>query len=295
MALQATRPIQIQAPARAAPQPVQINAKVRLYHAAVATPQPSLQSRLGPPVCVGAASVRRLATPVSPAVPPTFVNVPAATVGLAANQVMPLESSTPMDDLYDFFMPDVTMTAVADQSTTKSSAISNYRPIETPSSSSPSVPPTGITSANPTDHCTYRHCQDQTRNTFVHYRCKDAFKAGTLEEIDITVDGGKWCDLKAAKTKNDRSPSLQVLIPHVVMEGKNGKTEDTEHGHLTSKPLTKGQQYVKSGSVSEVMDNERNHHYCIKAKVAASMRNEERKVQVTLSCLSGAVRDANCT
>ncbi|VDI64528.1 Hypothetical predicted protein [Mytilus galloprovincialis] len=29
-------------------------------------------------------------------------------------------------------------------------------------------------------------------------------------------------------------------------------------------------------------------------KVAASIRNEERKVQVTLFCLSGAVRDASC-
>ncbi|CAC5392935.1 unnamed protein product [Mytilus coruscus] len=43
------------------------------------------------------------------------------------------------------------------------------------------------------------------------------------------------------------------------------------------------------------MDNERNHHYFVKAKVAASMRNEERIVQATLSCLSGAVRDASCT
>ena len=30
-------------------------------------------------------------------------------------------------------------------------------------------------------------------------------------------------------------------------------------------------------------------------KVASSMRNEERKVQVTLFCLSGAVRDTSCT
>ncbi|CAG2196553.1 unnamed protein product [Mytilus edulis] len=150
VARQAIRPIQTQAPAaRAAP--VQTRAPVRVsglpathpyptgnsYHAAVATPQPSLQSRLGPPVCVGAASARRLATPVS-LIQPTLVNVPAATVGLTASQVMPLESSTPMDDLYDFFMPDVTMTSMADPSTTISSAISNYLPIETTSS----VPPT---------------------------------------------------------------------------------------------------------------------------------------------------------
>ncbi|CAC5378406.1 unnamed protein product [Mytilus coruscus] len=154
-------------------------------------------------------------------------------------------------------------------------------------------------------------------------RCKDAVKAGKSEDIDIAIDGGKWCDVKAAKTKKDPSLSLQLLIPpvlgwkpfpsrqipanfnyghiyhylleSVVMEGENGQTEDTDLGHLTSKPLTKGQQYVKSGSVSNIMDNERNHHYFVKAKVAASMRNEERIVQVTLSCLSGAVRDASCT
>ncbi|CAG2186012.1 unnamed protein product [Mytilus edulis] len=139
-------------------------------------------------------------------------------------------------------------------------------------------------------------------------RCKDAVKAGKLEEIDITIDGGKWCDLKAAKTKKDPSPLYRqipenfnyghiyhYLLESVVMVSENGKTEDTDLSHLTSKPLTKGQQYVKSGSVSEIMDNERNHHYFIKAKVAASMRNEERIVQVTLSCLSGAVRDTSCT
>ncbi|CAG2220589.1 unnamed protein product [Mytilus edulis] len=181
VALQATRPIQTQAPVRAAAplstQHVQTKAPVRVsglpathpyptgnsYHVAVATPQPSLQSRLGPPVCVGAASLRRLATPVSPAVPSSFVDVPAATVGLAANQVMPLVSSTPMDDLYDFFMPDVTMTSVADHSNTISSAISHYLPLETPTSSS-SVPP--ITSANPHVYSTMSTVPTATTRTY---------------------------------------------------------------------------------------------------------------------------------
>ncbi|VDI43055.1 Hypothetical predicted protein [Mytilus galloprovincialis] len=74
------------------------------YHVAVATSQPSLQSRLGSPVCVGAASLRRLATSVSPAVPSSFVDVPAATVGLAANQVMPLESSAILIPSHQLFL-----------------------------------------------------------------------------------------------------------------------------------------------------------------------------------------------
>ncbi|VDI10493.1 Hypothetical predicted protein [Mytilus galloprovincialis] len=172
-------PIQTQAPVRAAAplstQHVQTKAAVRVsglpathpyptgntYHVAVATP--SLQSRLGPPVCVGAASLRRLATPVSPSVPSSFVDAPAATVGLAANQVMPLKSSTPMDDLYDFFMPDVTMTSVADHSNTISSAISHYLPLETPTSSS-SVPP--ITSANPHVYFTMSTVLTATTRTY---------------------------------------------------------------------------------------------------------------------------------
>ncbi|CAC5404233.1 unnamed protein product [Mytilus coruscus] len=163
VALQATRPIQTEAPVKAASllstHHVQTKAPVRVavlpathpyptgssYHVAVATPQPSLQSRLGPPVCVGAASLRRLAIPVSPAVPSSIVDVPATTVRPAANQVMPLKSSSPMDDLYDFFMPDVTMTSIAEHSTTISSAISHYLPLETPTASTSLSP---VTSAN---------------------------------------------------------------------------------------------------------------------------------------------------
>ena len=81
----------------------------------------------------------------------------------------------------------------------------------------------------------------------------------------------------------------------MVLLGENGQSEDTDLGHMTSKPLTKGAQYVKSGSVSNIMDTERDGHYYVKAKVDASMRNEQRIVHVTLSCISGAVRDASCT
>ena len=65
---------------------------------------------------------------------------------------------------------------------------------------------------------------------------------------------------------------------------------------MTSKPLTKDVQYVKSGSVSHVMDNMKSgSHYFLKAKVDALMKQEKRTVHVTISHVSGAILDASCT
>ncbi|CAG2211072.1 unnamed protein product [Mytilus edulis] len=76
-----------------------------------------------------------------------------------------------MDDLYDFFMPDVTMTSVADHSNTISSAISHYLPLETPTSSS-SVPP--ITSANPYVYSTMSTVPTATARTYQESSDEDA-------------------------------------------------------------------------------------------------------------------------
>jgi hypothetical protein len=43
---------------------------------------------------------------------------------------------------------------------------------------------------------------------------------------------------------------------------------------MTSKSLTKGEQYVKNDSISDIMDACRNDNYYLKGKVAASMGNE---------------------
>ncbi|CAC5369921.1 unnamed protein product [Mytilus coruscus] len=73
--------------------------------------------------------------------------------------------------------------------------------------------------------------------------------------------------------------------------------KDTDLSHMTSKPLTKGEQYVKSGSVTNIMDTVKRGtcYYFLKAKVDASMKKEQRTVHVTLSNVSGAVLDASCT
>ena len=44
-----------------------------------------------------------------------------------------------------------------------------------------------------------------------------------------------------------------------------------------------------------MMDMVQRGHYNLKAKVDASMRNEQRNVNITLSSVSGAVLDASCT
>ena len=59
---------------------------------------------------------------------------------------------------------------------------------------------------------------------------------------------------------------------------------------MTSKPLTKGEKYVKSGAVTSMMDATQGEYYYIKAKVDASMRNKQRTVTVTLSSISVPVR-----
>ncbi|CAG2218005.1 unnamed protein product [Mytilus edulis] len=56
----------------------------------------------------------------------------------------PFESSSPTDDLYDFFMPDIRMTSIADHSTIISSAISHCLPLETPTASTSLSPVTSV-------------------------------------------------------------------------------------------------------------------------------------------------------
>jgi hypothetical protein len=85
------------------------------------------------------------------------------------------------------------------------------------------------------------------------------------------------------------------LLESVVLLGQDGKKEDTDLSHMTSKSLAKGEQYVKSDSISDIMDACRNGNYYLKGKVAASMRNEFRNVHITISIISGAVLDASCT
>ena len=52
--------------------------------------------------------------------------------------------------------------------------------------------------------------------------------------------------------------------------------------HMTSKSLTKGEQYVKSGSISNFVDTIKSGtNYFLKAKVDASMKQEQRTFHVT--------------
>lgn len=156
-------------------------------------------------------------------------------------------------------------------------------------------------------------------------RCKDAINAGRENDIDINIDDGKWFTSKLSNEKSSTSPDIETVIPpvlgwkpfpsrtvpsnfnyghiyHYLLEsvkllGEDGSYEDTDLSHMTSKPLTKGEQYVKSGNVHSLMDTIKTGtgHYFLKGKVDASMRKEQRNVHVTISNLSGAILDASCT
>lgn len=163
-------------------------------------------------------------------------------------------------------------------------------------------------------------------NFNIYCRCKDVIYGGKEGEIDANIDGGKWYhikydtvkkDISSLKNKNPVLPPIlgwkpfpanpippnfnygniyHYLLESVVLLNEHGKKEDTGLSHMTSKPLTKGEQYVKSGSVTNVMDNVKSGpYYFVKAKVDASMKNEQRTAHVTLSNVSGAVLDASCT
>ena len=80
-----------------------------------------------------------------------------------------------------------------------------------------------------------------------------------------------------------------------LIDEMGNKSKDTNLSHMTSKPLTKGEQYVKSKSVGSICDTFRNGNYFLKAKVEASMRKESWNVHATISGFSGAILDASCT
>lgn len=138
---------------------------------------------------------------------------------------------------------------------------------------------------------------------FFIYRCRDVVKTGKSNYIDLNVDGGEWYNIKDEQInkeiKDDKVqpalapitgwkpfPSVDIpqnanyghiyhyLLESVVLIGEDGKSEDTDLSHMTSKPLTKGEQYVKSGSVTNIMDAVNKGNYYVKASVAASMKKE---------------------
>ena len=99
------------------------------------------------------------------------------------------------------------------------------------------------------------------------FRVKDVVHAGKLEDNDITVDCGKWYNLKVAdNTISDQAPILgwnpfpsrpvpsnlnyghvyHYLLESVVLIGEERKVEDTALAHMTSKPLKGEYYYIKA-------------------------------------------------
>ena len=164
------------------------------------------------------------------------------------------------------------------------------------------------------------------------FRVKDCIKAGKAEEIDVTIDSGKWYEVKLKKqtqaipeqtmpfggntiqnSKWHTFPTNSIpsmfnygYIYHYIIESMpslpNSEAVDKDdladaidcQSSTTAKPLTRGQQYVDSKYVADVMDTEDNGFYYLKANVHASMISQRYSVQVQLSKSSGAVTDARC-
>ncbi|MCG7868599.1 MAG: YqaJ viral recombinase family protein [Candidatus Thiodiazotropha taylori] len=152
--------------------------------------------------------------------------------------------------------------------------------------------------------------------------------AGTNKDLDISVDSGKWYTLKAQNKLTPAQVDAVPLLPysgwkkfpscpndipklfnqghihHHIVESvqfvnaeeiSNESDEDIEDLH-TAKPLIRGEKYLKSGHVLKIHDCCKSGHYFMKAKVMASYSvSTEYDVTVTLSQVSGFVRDASCT
>ena len=73
------------------------------------------------------------------------------------------------------------------------------------------------------------------------------------------------------------------------------ENEDEGLGHMTDKPFKNGQEYLESGFVHDVSDNETVKNYLIRAHFWPSMKNElPHNVLVILSVHGGAVIHASC-
>ena len=163
---------------------------------------------------------------------------------------------------------------------------------------------------------------------------ENCIKAGKADQIDVTTDQGKWYESKlndqcptpndphstqdassAVKSKWVKFPGTSIPsmfnyghIFHYIIEtmpslpaatwagGDDDDDQDDIDGQssTTAKPLRRGQQYVDSKYVSDLMDKEDDTLYYLKASVNASMISTRYSVLVKLSKTSGAVQDASC-
>ncbi|KAL5020002.1 hypothetical protein ScPMuIL_002894 [Solemya velum] len=174
-----------------------------------------------------------------------------------------------------------------------------------------------------------RRLSTSGKKTELIQRCLDCINAGKASEIVITVDGGKWFEMKVLQQNStsvttDGIVKTKVQPPIVPIIGwkdfpsvaiPNGFSYGTIYSHListsrlqtcsddegdsdddyhTSKPLKKSRQFFLSGHVKNLKDCEKDTFYFIKATVMASYK-QGVEYNVTVTILStGAVADASC-
>lgn len=167
------------------------------------------------------------------------------------------------------------------------------------------------------------------------FSVENCISSGQADNIDVSVDGGKWykikCGVSSAEQVSNRVPLLpitgwkpfpSVTIPenfntghmyhHIVESVENvnislsfnhaqsdvddSEAEDDGKDIHTSKPLKKGKIYYTSGHVNNIVDQKNDDHYFVKCTVMSSYKPEiSYNVTCTMSCTTGFIKDATCT
>ncbi len=155
------------------------------------------------------------------------------------------------------------------------------------------------------------------------YRCEEARAFG--KSIDISIDDGKWYEKKAQEQKDTAAVKPTVLpitgwiafkpeslpqlfnfghvyhwlvesIPNVAADSDTSHCNDDpcDSSYTTLKQLTRGRQYVTSGFIHDILSQSSNDLVHFKTKVDASMKKDLYNVTVSMSKISGAIKDASC-
>ncbi|KAK6169926.1 hypothetical protein SNE40_018445 [Patella caerulea] len=153
--------------------------------------------------------------------------------------------------------------------------------------------------------------------------------AGKAKDIPVSIDGGKWYNLKLQKLKDQDTGRSQIpILPitgwnvfpsvnlpkhfnkghihhHIVesvqfihqtnSEDDEDDSENIEDLH-TAKPMRKGKEFFRSGHVQSMKDCLKGGVYNLKAKIMASYSVDTMyDTTLQISPESGFVRDASCT
>lgn len=85
---------------------------------------------------------------------------------------------------------------------------------------------------------------------------------------------------------------LTILVIVMMMEVVRKNWRDLQLP--TTKPFRRGEQYCKSGYVTEMMDTKKDSVYMVKSMVKSSMKQKHYKVICSISADSGVIKNGIC-